>query len=80
MKHIVPRAGAILAELSVHEYNRGAPLAFEMITTLDGLGFRLFDVLALHHMRGLLFQFDGLFLRKDHHMWRPAATGLKPRA
>ena len=79
LRHVVPRAGAILAELSVHQYNRGAPLAFEMITSFEGLGYKLFDVLALHYTRGLLFQLDCLFLREDHRMWRPAVTGLKKK-
>ena len=71
MRHVVPRAGAILAELSVLQYNSGAPLAFEMHAMLHELGFPLYDILALHHnTRGLLVQLDGLFLRKDHRMWR----------
>ena len=76
MRHVVPRAGAILAELSVLQYNSGAPLAFEMHAMLHELGFPLYDILALHHnTRGLLVQMDGLFLRKDHRMWR-TGTGL----
>lgn len=76
MRHVVPRAGAILAELSVLQYNSGAPLAFEMHAMLHELGFPLYDILALHHnTRGLLVQLDGLFLRKDHRMWR-TGTGL----
>jgi len=76
MRHVVPRAGAILAELSVLQYNSGAPLAFEMHAMLHELGFALYDILALHHnTRGLLVQLDGLFLRKDHRMWR-TGTGL----
>ena len=76
MRHVVPRAGAILAELSVLQYNSGAPLAFEMHAMLHELGFPLYDILALHHnTRGLLVQLDGLFFRKDHRMWR-TGTGL----
>ena len=77
MRHVVPRAGAILAELSVHQYNRDAPLAFEMITSLAIVGYKLFDVLAMHYTRGLLFQLDCLFLREDNDMWKSVVTGLK---
>ena len=76
-KYVLPRCGAILAELSILPYNIGAPLANQMLSFLASLGYRLYDILALHYnRRGLLIQIDALFLRQNHPFWRNEITGL----
>ena len=74
---VVPRCSAILLELSILDYNHGAPRAFDMHSILEALGFRLYDILGLHYnSRGLLLQVDVLFLRKNHRFWTKKVTGL----
>lgn len=58
---------AILMEMSLVEYNEGAPLIADVLPAMRDCGFVLFDV--DEHMsrdqRGTLLQIDGLFLRAD---------------
>ena len=55
----------LFLECSLVEYNEGAPLAAEVITKLDQLGFRLYDIIPQERVSNLLMQFDAFFVRKD---------------
>jgi FkbM family methyltransferase len=54
----------LILELSLAEYNRGAPLFTEVIAALKELDFLIFDLYPLPRTRtGLLLQVDAIFLR-----------------
>jgi len=60
----------LVVELSVVEYNKGAPLFADMIAALKDLGFLMFDVYPLARSQtGALLQVDGIFLRRDSSLW-----------
>jgi hypothetical protein len=51
-------------EISLVEYNKGAPLIHVVLNELSVMGFVLFDVVEEHrHLGGHLLQIDGLFVR-----------------
>lgn len=54
----------ILMEMSLVEYNKGAPLIDVVLSELRGMGFVLYDIVEEHrHLGGRLLQIDGLFVR-----------------
>lgn len=59
-------AQAVVMELSVVEYNKGAPLMDEVIKFMDDHGFRLAEWLGdiVHPINRNVIQRDALFLRK----------------
>jgi FkbM family methyltransferase len=62
---IVRKCKALVIELSLAEYNSGAPEFLEMLTFLDQLGFRLYDIIELHYSTtNVLFQIDAIFVHK----------------
>ena len=58
---------AVLTEVSLVEYNEGAPLALEVITELSRNGFVLYDVCSQTRRQtdDTLFQMDLIFVRAD---------------
>jgi FkbM family methyltransferase len=57
---------AITLEMSLVEYNQGAPLIGAVMAELDAMGFVLYDIVEEHRYRdGGLLQIDGLFVRAD---------------
>jgi FkbM family methyltransferase len=61
---------AIVIELSLLEYNKGAPLIGEVTTWLGEQGFALFDMFPLSRLPGgALLQIDGIFLRRTSGLW-----------
>lgn len=61
---------AIVIELSLLEYNKGAPLIGEVMSWLSAHGFSLFDVFPLARVpTGALLQVDGVFLRRGSSLW-----------
>lgn len=62
------RAGWALVEVSLVEYNRGAPLMEEVVEHMLSLGFRIADVVGYHRFPhlygGACFQLDVLFGRQ----------------
>jgi FkbM family methyltransferase len=60
----------LVVELSMVEYNKGAPLFAEMIAALKDLGYLMFDVYPLaRNQTGALLQVDAIFLRRDSALW-----------
>jgi hypothetical protein len=54
----------IMIELSLVEYNKGAPLIATVLSELSKIGFVLYDIVEEHrHWSGGLLQIDGLFMR-----------------
>jgi FkbM family methyltransferase len=61
----------ILMEMSLVDYNKGAPLIDVVLSELSGMGFVLYDIVEEHrHLGGRLLQIDGLFVRPASH-FRP---------
>lgn len=53
----------ILLEMSLVDYNQGAPLIDTMLSELGVMGFVLYDIVEEHrHLGGRLLQVDGLFV------------------
>lgn len=65
----IHRVEVLIAELSLHEVNRGAPRLAEVVAALDDLGFAMFDALTLPRSHGRLYQIDGVFVRKTSLLW-----------
>jgi hypothetical protein len=60
----------IIAELSIVEFNKGAPLAIEVIGRMDELGFPLFDFASeIRDRKGRLLQANGTFVRRNSGLW-----------
>jgi FkbM family methyltransferase len=59
---------ALLLELSLYEFQKGCPLADEVISNLRERKFRIYDIPNLSHrpLDGALGQMDFLFLRNGH--------------
>jgi FkbM family methyltransferase len=54
----------ILMEMSLVEYNEGAPLIAKALSSLENMGFVLCEIVEEHrHRDGALLQIDGLFAR-----------------
>jgi FkbM family methyltransferase len=61
---------AIVIELSLLEYNKGAPLIGEVMRWLAEQDFALFDVFPVSRIpTGALLQVDGIFLRCGSSLW-----------
>jgi FkbM family methyltransferase len=55
----------ILLEISLHEYNKNAPLISDVLFFMKERGFVLFDIIDTHHINGVLAQIDALFCKED---------------
>lgn len=62
----VCHAEAILLEIGILEYNKNAPLLFEMMSLMDALGYCALDILELHYLPTQeLIEVDLLFVKKN---------------
>jgi FkbM family methyltransferase len=62
--HQLSKVEVILMEMSLAEYNKGAPLIDVVLNELRAVGFVLYDIVEEHRYRGgSLLQIDGLFVR-----------------
>lgn len=55
----------IQLELSLHQYNKGAPLISDITVWLSNQSWVMFDIVELHYIEGILAQIDGLFCKKE---------------
>lgn len=56
---------AVILELSLVEYNQGAPLILEMLNFMDQLSFKIHDIIELHYDHiSRLTQIDIIFIHK----------------
>lgn len=63
---IVKHAKVVILETKILEYNKGAPLIYEIMTLMNGLGYRILDILELHYLpSGELNELDILFVKED---------------
>lgn len=67
----IAKAEFVLLETQNLEYNRGAPTIAKVMTAMEALGFRLFDVVEIHYLiTGEMVQLDLLFARVDSRFIR----------
>jgi len=65
---LLSKVDIILLEVSILEYNKGAPLIAEILSFMDNAGFSTFDITDLKRTSGehALFQADIFFCRHEH--------------
>ncbi len=62
---VLLKCDLILMEVAFLQYNKGAPLAYEVFKFMDSIGFQSIDILEKHHFGHDMIQADFLFARKD---------------
>jgi FkbM family methyltransferase len=68
----VTKIEVMIVELAVHEYNKSAPLIYDVMSKLDNYGFVLFDIFpVIRNPQGVLLAIDGVFVRKGSSL-RPS--------
>lgn len=67
-KTLLSEVDIVLLEVSILEYNKGAPLIAEILSFMDSTGFSVFDITDLKRTSNehALFQADIFFCRHDH--------------
>jgi FkbM family methyltransferase len=72
-------AGALIVEVSFVDYNKGGPLAAQVIAALDRLGFRCVDLCEVHrNARNFVLQLDLLAVRPPLFAKYGEAAGIVP--
>lgn len=62
---IIRSCKGVILELSIINYNEGAPSYLEILNFMKQIGFKLYDILDVQYMPNLeLIQFDGFFVPK----------------
>jgi FkbM family methyltransferase len=59
------KAQVILLEVSIHEYNKNAPLIADVIDFMKKRNYLMFDIIENHYIKGVLAQVDILFCKED---------------
>jgi FkbM family methyltransferase len=67
---VLAEAEVVLLELSLLDYNEGAPLIAEALGCMAAWGFVLYDIIDLTRLGPDLNQIDGLFVRPDSPLRR----------
>lgn len=60
----------IYLEVSLHQYNEGSPLLYEVVKWLGERGFHCFDIGDIHFISGVTGQVDLFFTRKKETMFK----------
>lgn len=55
----------VLLEVSIHRYNKGAPLIADVIQYMNNKNFEIVDIIENHIINNYLAQIDILFAKKD---------------
>ena len=72
-------AGAMIVEVSFVDYNKGGPLAAQVIAEVDRLGFRCADLCEVHRSAGhFVLQLDLLLVRPPMFAKYGEAAGIVP--
>ncbi len=67
-KEIIKNANFLMIELSLQNYNKGAPKYLEIINKLIEYNFELIDIFDLNYRNDVLIQFDGIFKNKSKNL------------
>eukprot|EP00238_Polyblepharides_amylifera_P000315 CAMPEP_0196573596 /NCGR_PEP_ID=MMETSP1081-20130531/3479_1 /TAXON_ID=36882 /ORGANISM="Pyramimonas amylifera, Strain CCMP720" /LENGTH=260 /DNA_ID=CAMNT_0041891365 /DNA_START=460 /DNA_END=1242 /DNA_ORIENTATION=- len=76
-QNVLKGVSVLLLECSILQYNRGAPLAGEVISWLHSKGFVLHEILEFNRLNNVLFQVDFAFIRKEHFLFENAHKDAK---
>jgi len=63
--HHLSKIEVVLLEMSLVDYNKGAPQIDVVLRELGEMGFVLYDIVEEHRHAGRLLQMDGIFLRPN---------------
>ena len=64
---IIKKTDSLLLELQTLEYNKGAPMASDVISYLQNIGFDMVDILNLMYSQNHLIQVDVLFINRNRN-------------
>lgn len=67
-KSIIKNSNFLLVELSLQNYNEGAPKLLEVINKLNEYNFELIDIIDRNYRNNVLVQIDGIFKNKDKNL------------
>ena len=67
-KEIIKNASFLLIELSVQNYNKGAPKYLEIVNKLIDYNFELIDIFDLNYRNDVLIQFDAIFKNRSKNL------------
>jgi hypothetical protein len=71
---VITNAEIIILETNILRYNDQAPLAAEVITLMDKIGYNILDIAELHYLteRSIqeLIQIDFIFVKKNSSLFR----------
>jgi len=66
-KKLVQDADVIILELPfMGQYNIGVPDFYEHIKYMNKIGFKVFDIIEMHRVQGILIQIDIVFIKKEN--------------
>ena len=65
---IIKNSNFLLVELSLQNYNEGAPKLLEVINKLNEYNFELIDIIDRNYRNNVLVQIDGIFKNKDKNL------------
>lgn len=64
-KNIIKNSNFLIIEMSLQNYNEGAPKLLEVINNLNKNNFELIDLIDRNYRNDILVQVDGIFKNKD---------------
>jgi FkbM family methyltransferase len=68
-KDVVKSAEVVILEAKILEYNKNAPLTYEIMTLMNNLGYSLLDILECHYLpSGELNEVDFLFVKNNSNL------------
>ena len=68
LKDFIKNFEVVILEVSLHQYNKGAPLFDEVLRFMDEKNFQFYDIYDLKRLgenKSFLIQFDTIFIRKN---------------
>ena len=71
LKELINNFEVVILEVSVHEYNKNAPLFDQVLDFMIKKNFQLYDIFDLKRLgnnQSFLLQFDCVFVRKDSNL------------
>lgn len=63
----------IILEISIQQYNKGAPLFYDVINYMKKKNFKLYDIFDLKRLgenKSFLIQLDAIFIKEDSNLFK----------
>jgi FkbM family methyltransferase len=73
-KTLLESVEILILEASLVPWNTGAPLMAELISFVNSLGFDVLDLIETHSVKGINFQLDFAFVRKNSYFMNATAA------